>query len=63
MVVKTGSRTRDIARKGADDFKFSIEEGANIDTLAATLNIPVLATPEVVRGGFVPGAGQNKSLI
>ena len=63
MVVKTGSRTRDIARKGADDFKFSIEEGANIDTLAGTLNIPVLATPEVVRGGFIPGAGQNKSLI
>ena len=63
MVVKTGSRTRDIARKGADDFKYGVEEGANIDTLAATLNIPVLATPEIIKGGFVPGVGQNRSLI
>jgi hypothetical protein len=63
MTVKAGSRTRDAAKKGAEDFIYSIEEGANIDTLAAILRLPVLATPEVTRDGFIPGAGQNKSLI
>ena len=63
MTVKAGSRTRDAAKKGAEDFIYSIEEGANIDTLAAILRLPVLATPEVTMDGFIPGAGQNKSLI
>ncbi|MBL7127600.1 MAG: SurA N-terminal domain-containing protein [Ignavibacteria bacterium] len=63
MTVKSGSRTKDAAKKGAEDFIFSIEEGANIDTLALTLKMPVLATPEVTRDGVIPGAGQNKSLI
>jgi parvulin-like peptidyl-prolyl isomerase len=64
MIVKAGSRTREAARKGAEDFIYSIEEGgANIDTLALSLKLPVLVTPDVNQDGVIPGAGQNKSLI
>ena len=63
MTVKAGSRTRDAAKKNAEDFIYSVEEGANLDTLALSLKMPVLATPDVTKDGFIPGAGQNKSLI
>ncbi|MFZ4590585.1 MAG: peptidylprolyl isomerase [Ignavibacteria bacterium] len=61
--VTAGQRTKDIARKKAQEFLSDVENGAIIDSLAKNLMMPLLATPEITKGGFVPGAGQNKNII
>lgn len=61
--VTAGQRTKDIARKKAQEFMADVENGAILDSLAKNMTIPVYSTPEISKGGFVPGAGQNKNII
>ncbi len=61
--VTAGQRTKDIARKKAQEFLADVNNGAILDSLAKHMNIGSFATPEVMKGSFVPGAGQNKSVI
>ena len=61
--VTAGQRTKDIARKKAQEFLADVENGAIIDSLAKNMMMPLLSTPEISKGGFVPGAGQNKNII
>jgi peptidylprolyl isomerase/peptidyl-prolyl cis-trans isomerase D len=61
--VTAGQRTKDIARKKAQEFLADVESGAIIDSLAKNMMIACLSTPEISKGGFVPGAGQNKNII
>ncbi len=61
--VTAGQRTKDIARKKAQEFLADVENGAILDSLAKNMNVPVYTTPEISKGGFVPGAGQNKNII
>ncbi|MCE1165621.1 MAG: peptidylprolyl isomerase, partial [Bacteroidetes bacterium] len=61
--VTAGQRTKDIARKKAQEFLADVNNGAILDSLARHMNIGSFATPEISKGGFVPGAGQNKNII
>ncbi len=61
--VTASSTTKGIVRDKANEFYKSIDKGDNIDTLARKYNVMVMPTPEVVKDGFVPGAGQNKAVI
>ena len=73
--VSASVRTKDIARKKAADFIKELEKGQGsifscnagkkliIDTLARSMSIMVLNTPEIAKNGFVPGAGQNQSIV
>lgn len=73
--VSASARTKDIARKRATDFIKELESGQGsflscnagkklvIDSLAKRMNLMVAVTPEVSKGGFVPGAGQNANII
>jgi len=61
--VTAGQRTKDIAKKKAQEFIADIESGMFIDSLAKHLQVSLFATPEVTKEGFVPGAGQHKNLI
>ncbi len=61
--VIAGQRTKDIARKKAQEFLSDVQNGAILDSLAKHMMMGAFSTPEVVKGGFVPGAGQNKSII
>jgi len=73
--VVASTRTKDIARKKASDFIKELEKGQGsilscnagkkliIDTLARTMNINCMLTPDVSKGGFIPGAGQNSNII
>lgn len=73
--VTASTRTKDIARKKASDFIKELEKGQGsflscnagkkliIDSLAKNMNLMVTLTPEVSKGGFVPGAGQNANII
>jgi parvulin-like peptidyl-prolyl isomerase len=61
--VTAGARTKDIAKKKAESFYLDVDKGANIDTLAKQLNLVATTTPDVLKDGFIPGAGQNKKLM
>ncbi len=61
--VTAGARTKELAKKKAEDFYYNLDKGANMDTLAKQLNVVSATTPDVSKDGFVPGAGQNKTLI
>jgi parvulin-like peptidyl-prolyl isomerase len=61
--VTAGQRTKDIARKKAQEFIADIESGMFIDSLAKHMQVMLFSTPEITKDGFVPGAGQNKNLI
>ncbi|MCI0473586.1 MAG: peptidylprolyl isomerase [Ignavibacteria bacterium] len=61
--VTAGQRTKDIARKKAQEFIADIESGMFIDSLAKHMQVMLFSTPEITNDGFVPGAGQNKNLI
>lgn len=61
--VTAGARTKDIAKKKAENFYLEVDNGANIDTLAKQLNLTCTTTPDVLKDGFIPGAGQNKKLM
>jgi parvulin-like peptidyl-prolyl isomerase len=62
MLVKASVRTKDAARKKAEDFAYVTRKG-NFDEEAKKLNIPITEIPSfITKGSFVPGAGQNKSV-
>jgi len=73
--VTASTRTKDIARKKAADFIKQLEAGqgsflscgtgkkVSMDTLAKTYNLMALVTPEISKNGFIPGAGQNQSIV
>ncbi len=61
--VTAGARTKDIAKKKAESFYLDVDKGANIDTLAKQVNLICTTTPDVLKDGFIPGAGQNKKLM
>lgn len=73
--VVASARTKDIARKKAADFIKQLEGGQGsifacsagkkltLDTLAKSMNMMALLTPEISKNGFIPGAGQNQGII
>lgn len=61
--VTAGARTKDIAKKKAENFYVDVDKGGNIDTLAKHLNLVATTTPDILKDGFIPGAGQNKKLM
>lgn len=59
MVTASG-KTKDAARKKAEDFAFISKEG-NMDEEAKKLGIQIVDLPTLITAdGMVPGAGQNK---
>ncbi|TRZ66327.1 hypothetical protein D4R20_00730, partial [bacterium] len=72
--VVASARTKEIARKKAADFIKEMEKGqggflscskvkVNFDTLARQYQLFAMSTPEVIKGGNVPGAGPNANLV
>lgn len=61
--VTAGARTKDIAKKRAESFYLDVDKGGNIDTLAKHDNLTCTTTPDILKDGFIPGAGQNKKLM
>ena len=60
--ITAGTRTKDIAKKKAENFYVDVDKGANIDTLAKKSGYLSTTTPDITKDGFIPGAGQNKKL-
>ncbi len=61
--VTASPKTKDAARKRAEDFSFVSKKG-NLDEEAKKLGLQVVDIPSyVTKGAFVPGAGQNNSVI
>jgi peptidyl-prolyl cis-trans isomerase D len=60
--VVASTRTKDVARKRAEDFAYVSRKG-NFDEEATKLNLKVQEVPPVTRTSFIPGAGQNPSLV
>lgn len=62
--VTVSDITRNALRKKANDFYLDLQKGvASMDTLAKMFNVIVQLTPEVTKDGFIPGAGQNKTIL
>jgi len=61
--VTAGARTKDVAKKKAEGFYIDVDKGGNIDTLSKHLNLVCSTTPDILKDGFIPGAGQNKKLM
>ncbi|MEO8666777.1 MAG: peptidylprolyl isomerase, partial [Ignavibacteria bacterium] len=62
--VSPTSRSGQITEKNAQDFYEDItKHGQNMDSLAKQKNLQVQVTPEILKDGTVPGAGQDKSLV
>jgi len=60
--VKASNRTKDIARKRAEDFAFISAKG-NIDEEAKKIGLQMVEVPGyVTKGGFIPGIGQNQTV-
>ncbi len=61
--VTASPKTKDAARKRAEDFSFVSKKG-NMEEEAKKLGLQVVDIPSyVTKGAFVPGAGQNNSVI
>lgn len=61
-IIKQSAKTKDIARKKAEDFAFVAKNG-NFDEEAKKLGIQVVDIPNfVTKGAFIPGAGQNQTI-
>ncbi|HEY3251568.1 MAG TPA: peptidylprolyl isomerase [Ignavibacteria bacterium] len=60
--VKPSTRSKDIARKKAEDFTFIARKG-NFEEEAKKINMPVLDIPVVSKGSFIPGIGNNSTVI
>jgi peptidyl-prolyl cis-trans isomerase D len=61
-IVTASGRTKDIARKKAEDLVF-ISRNGNIDEEAKKLGIAIIDIPTpITKESFIPGAGQNKSV-
>lgn len=60
--VKASTKTKDAARKRAEDFAFISKKG-NLEEEAKKLGLQVVDIPNyITKGAFVPGAGQNSSV-
>jgi len=60
--VKASQKTKDVARKRAEDFAFVSKKG-NMDEEAKKIGLQIVDVPAyVTKGAFVPGAGQNTSV-
>jgi peptidyl-prolyl cis-trans isomerase SurA len=59
--VKPSARSKDIARKKAEDFAFISRKG-NFEEEAKKINLPVLDIPMVSKGSFIPVIGNNTSI-
>lgn len=60
--IKASTKTKDIARKRAEDFAFVSKKG-NLDEEAKKLGLQVIDIPNFVsKGTFIPGAGQNETV-
>jgi len=60
--VKPSAKTRDAARKRAEDFTYVSRKG-NFDEEAGKVNLQVVDLPPITRNGFIPGAGENKKIV
>ncbi len=61
-MVTASTKTKDMARKKAEDFSFISKKG-NFDEEAKKLGLAVVEVPSpVTKDAFIPGAGQNKSV-
>ncbi|MCI0449044.1 MAG: peptidylprolyl isomerase [Chlorobi bacterium] len=62
MIVKSSSKTRDAARKQAEDFAYVTRKG-NFDEEVKKLGLQITEIPNfITKGSFIPGTGQNKSV-
>ncbi len=60
--VKASSRTKDVARKRAEDFAFVSKKG-NFDEEAKKLGLQIIEVPNfVTKGAYIPNAGQDLSI-
>ncbi len=60
--IKASTKTKDIARKRAEDFAFVSKKG-NFDEEAKKLGLQVIDIPNFIsKGTFIPGAGQNETV-
>jgi len=62
MPVKTTPKTKDAVRKRAEDFSYVSVKG-NYEEEAKKLNLQVIDIPGITKNSFIPGAGQNKTVI
>jgi parvulin-like peptidyl-prolyl isomerase len=60
-LVTASSKTKDAARKRAEDFAYISNKG-NFDEEARLTNLQVLDVPPITKSSFIPGAGQNKNV-
>ncbi len=62
QVVKPTAKTKDAARKKAEDFAFICKSG-NFEDEAKKLGLQIIEMPNfVTKGGFVQGAGQSQAI-
>ncbi|MCC6866189.1 MAG: peptidylprolyl isomerase [Ignavibacteria bacterium] len=60
--VKATQKTKDAARKRAEDFAYVSKKG-NFDEEAKKLGLQIVDIPQyVTKGAFIPGAGQNNNV-
>ncbi len=60
--VKASTKTKDVARKRAEDFAFVSKKG-NLEEEAKKLGLQLVDIPNyITKGAFIPGAGQNASV-
>ena len=63
QTVKASVKTKDLARKSADDFAYISNKG-NFEEEAKKLGLQVVEVPSYVsKGAFIAGAGQNETVI
>jgi peptidyl-prolyl cis-trans isomerase D len=60
--VKTSTSTIDAVKKRASDFAYVAGKG-NFDDEAKQINMKVNDIPSITKNSFIPGAGQNKSVV
>ena len=62
QTVKASAKTKDAARKRAEDFSYVSKKG-NMEEEAKKLGLQVIDIPNyITKGAFIPGAGQNASI-
>lgn len=62
IMVKPSARTKDLARKKAEDFVY-IVKSSNFDDEAKKLGLQVIEMPNnITKGAFIPGVGQNQTI-
>jgi len=60
--VKPSSKSKEIARKKAEDFAFISRKG-NFEEEAKKINLQILDLPVVTKGSFVPGVSNGSTVI